>query len=282
MNPGPTCYACDGRLGRRRIGVADVDVCGQCGFGRVAGASHATDYWTRTDDAAHEMEERYWEARLAVYRRALLEAERKSGRGRVVDLGGGVGHFAACALETGWDAYTIDVSPHAVEAATARVGADRSFLTAPDWLVGTCDLVTLWCVVAHVPDPRAILAGAVRLLKPSGRLLLTTPNFLFQEHYAKLTARLGRPVDFNASDHVLHFTPASLEKVLADCGAARRRFSYWGVTNDCLLERRLARVLVPCKRLWNWTAWNATRVGIRPLYSELQVEAVRAGAPAHA
>lgn len=271
---GAVCYACEGPVRARRVGIAELLVCGACGFAKVADGQHASDYWARTDDVQHEIDERYWTARLAVYRRALLAVERETGPGRLVDLGGGVGHFAACALERGWDAYSIDVSAHAACAAAARVGQGRSLLAAPESMNGACDLVTLWCVVAHVPDPRAVLADALRLLKPGGRLLMTTPNFLFQSRYARLTARVGRPLDFVASDHVLHFTPASLDRVLADAGAGGRTFAYWGVTADCLLERRLARALVPCKRLWNWATWNAARLGATPLYSELHVQAV--------
>jgi len=267
------CYACGDATGPRRVGVADLLVCGACGFAKIADGRHADDYWARTDDVQHEIDERYWTARLAVYRRALIAVERETGPGRLADLGGGVGHFAACALARGWDAYSIDVSAHAARAAAVRVGGGRSLLAAPEWMYGSCDVVTLWCVVAHVPDPRALVADALQLLRPGGRLLLTTPNFLFQAPYARLAARLGRPLDFAASDHVLHFTPASIRRVLTDAGAGRCTWAYWGVTAECLLERRLARLLVPGKRLWNRAAWSAARVGAPPLYSELHVQA---------
>lgn len=280
MSDLASCYACNGPVAHRRVGIADIAVCGVCGFGRVVDAEHASDYWTRTEDLENELEERYWEARLAVYRRALVDVGRRTGPGRVVDLGGGVGHFAACALDLGWDAYTVDVSEQASRVAAGRVGPERSLLGAPQAMTGTCDLVTLWCVVAHVPDPRALVADAVRLLKPTGRLLLTTPNFRFQAPYASLSARLGRPLDFVASDHLWQFTPESIDRVLAASGARRCAFAYWGITADCLIERRLARVLVPCKRFWNWSAWHLSHVGVPPLYSELQVEAVPAEADA--
>lgn len=275
MTAAAPCYVCQGRMGERRVGIADLLVCGECGFGQITNGEHTPDYWARTDDVEHEVGERYWTARLAVYRRALAEVERETGPGRLIDLGGGVGYFAGWALGRGWDAYSVDVSEHAAAAAAIRVGAPRSLLAAPESMDGTCDVVTLWCVVAHVPDPRAVLADAVRLLKPGGRLLMTTPNFLFQSHYAALTKRLGRPLDFVASDHMLHFTPASIDRLLADAGTTRRKFSYWGITADCLLERRLARVLVPGKRLWNWGAWNLSRLGAPALYSELHVVGIR-------
>ncbi|MGH9042812.1 MAG: class I SAM-dependent methyltransferase [Acidimicrobiia bacterium] len=274
--PSGQCYVCGEPTAPRRIGTNDLDVCRTCGFGRVAAIAPVDDYWARSEDAEHELAERYWQARTGVFRRALAQVGGSRGPGRVVDLGGGVGYFAACAIEEGWDAFSVDVSEHAVQAAAARIGSDRSMARAPADLEGTCDLVTLWCVVAHVPDPRAVVADALRLLKPEGRLLVTTPNFLFQARYASVTARLGRPLDFVASDHLLHFTPAAMDRLLTGAGATRRSFSYWGITEDCLLERRLATLLVPAKRAWNWGAWQVSRAGTPLLTSELQVEAVRA------
>ncbi|MEW6155637.1 MAG: class I SAM-dependent methyltransferase [Actinomycetota bacterium] len=272
------CYVCEGTTRPERVGQHDMTVCSVCGFGQVVEGANVEDYWARSagTGADTELGESYWAARTGVFRSALAHMARGGRPGRVVDLGGGVGWFAACALEQGWDAYTVDVSEHAVVAAAARVGPDRSLAEAPASFEGTCDLVTLWCVVAHVPDPRAVLASALTLLKPDGRLLLTTPNFAFQRRYAAVAARLGRPVDLVASDHLLNFTPAAVDRALADVGARRSAFCYWGITEDCLLERRLARWLVPAKRAWNRTAWSAHRAGLPLLCSELQVEAVRA------
>lgn len=273
-----SCYACGGTTAHRRIGIAWVDVCGRCGFGRLADGTGTTDYWDRHENPEHELAERYWQARLGVFLRALAGvARQRGGPGRLVDIGGGVGLFAASALEQGWDAYSADVSEHAARVAASRLGTARSLTSVPRSLEGTCDLVTLWCVVAHVPDPRQIVADALRLLKPGGRLLLSTPNFRFQAPFAGVAARLGRPVDFAASDHLLQFTPEALERVLASAGVTSLRFVHWGSTEDCLFERRLARMLVPAKRLWNRGAWELTRLGVPPWSSELQVEAVAGG-----
>lgn len=257
----------------RRIGVRDVDVCRRCGFGRVVAGERPPDYWARTENADEELGERYWAARLPMFLRALGEVAGEAGTGRLVDVGGGTAHFAEAALAGGWDAYSYDVSEHAVQAAAARVGRERALGTVPESMAGTCDVVTLWCVLAHVPDARAVLAQARRLLKPEGRLLLSTPNFRFQAAYAALAARLGRPFDFVAHDHFSHYTPASLAILLRSCGLAATP-AYWGVTEDCVLERGLAPLLVPAKRAWNRGAWALSRARLPRLTSELHVKAV--------
>ncbi|MGH9155493.1 MAG: class I SAM-dependent methyltransferase, partial [Acidimicrobiales bacterium] len=240
----------------------------------------APDYWGRGTDPDGELSERYWtSARGALFRRALedLAGPRGTGAGRrLVDLGGGVGYFAKCALDAGWDAYSVDPSPLASAAATARLGQGRSLVSAPAAFEGTCELVTLWCVIAHLPDPRKVLANAARLLSPTGRLFLTTPNFSFQRHYAAALARLARPIDFAGHDHLLHFTPESVRRVMAAAGLRISRFTFAGITEDCLANRRLATWLVPAKRAWNHAAHAGSRLGLPLLMSDLQVIGGRA------
>lgn len=268
------CDICRSPATQRQVGAHQVLVCSACGFGRVL-TDHATgDYWDRRDDLDGELGDSYWTtARTGVFTTALRQlAGQVTGR-TLLDVGGGVGHFTACALGLGWDAYSLDVSPSATELARVRLGADRALSVLPEALVGACDVVTLWCVAAHVPDPRPVIDEAVRALRPGGRLFLTTPNFRFQAGYSRLLALGGRPLDFLAHDHVLHFTPTALRLLLNQAGLAVDRFSYIGVTEDCLLDRRLATLLVPAKRLWNWTAVQAARCGLPLLSSELQVVA---------
>lgn len=278
MEDGPTvaCRA-GGAAGatRRRVGVRDVDVCPACGFGAVVTGDAGADYWARKHDAAGELASDYWAARLPVYLRALDEVTGERGPGRVLDIGGGGAHFAEAALARGWDAYSSDVSEHAVRAAAARLGTERSLRSLPDAMAATCDVVTLWCVVAHVEDAADLLAEARRALKPEGLLLLSTPNFLFQAVYAALSGRLGRPLDFVAQDHISHYTPRAIEILLTTAGF-RPTQVYWGVSDVCLLEERLGAVLVPAKRVWNRAALGLNRLGLPRWSSELHVRATLA------
>lgn len=230
------------------------------------------DYWTRRAGGDSEVSGRYWtEAREAVFRGALALLEAKSGKGRILDVGGGIGYFAQTALAAGWDAYSLDVSDVAVAAAATRIGAARSMSTITDDLAGTCDVVTLWCVIAHVTDPKALLAEALKAMAPEGQLFLTTPNFRFQIGYAAALARLGRPIDFSAHDHILHFTADALGRTLEAVGLTSWRLAFVGVTEDCVADPRLARWAVPAKRAWNRCAVGATRVRLPYLGSEFQV-----------
>ncbi|HEV2089209.1 MAG TPA: class I SAM-dependent methyltransferase, partial [Cryptosporangiaceae bacterium] len=241
-------------------------------LGRTESGARTADYWTRRHEAGDLAADRYWtEARTTVFGGALALLEAGGGKGRILDVGGGVGHFAGMALAAGWDAYSLDVSELAVAAAAQRIGAARSLSTISEDLAGTFDAVTLWCVIAHVPDPRAVLADAVRALRPGGQLFLTTPNFRFQIGYAAALARLRRPIDFSGHDHLLHFTTDSLGRTLEAVGLSSWQLQFVGVTEECVAEPRLARWVVPAKRAWNRTAGHAARAHLPYLGSELQV-----------
>lgn len=99
---------------------------------------------------------------------------------RCLDLGAGAGGFAALLAEAGADVQAIEPQP-----LFRTFARDRHALTFrpetvdhPFWQeqAETFDLVTLWDVLEHVNFPVATLAGAARLLKPGGWLLLDTPR----------------------------------------------------------------------------------------------------------
>jgi 2-polyprenyl-3-methyl-5-hydroxy-6-metoxy-1,4-benzoquinol methylase len=269
------CCACGGAEIERRVGVNHMKICTDCGMGRIPGEPMMHSYWTQ-EDPDETLNEVYWEARRRMFRNALDYLERSDGPGKVLDLGGGAGHFAEIALGLGWDAYSSDLSGHAALHAAHRVGVERSLRSteAPE-LSGTFDAVTVWCVVAHVQDPVALLQEAARLLKPGGKVLITTPNFLFQKVYARLLDRIGRPLDFRAQDHLLNFTPKSLQLIGAKAGLSDFSFHYFGVTEECLMNRNLGSLLVPLKKAWNMVGVRTTLLGLPPMGAELHLIANR-------
>ena len=130
-------------------------------------------------------------------------------------------------------------------------------------------------MVAHVPDPQAVVEEAFSLLRPGGRLLLTTPNFAFQRPYARVRRVLRRPLDFAADDHHRHFTAKAIDLLVAGPGR-RQQHVFVGTTEFCAAAPGASRALVPAKRLWNRVAWAIGRRRGRPvLGSELQVLCTR-------
>jgi SAM-dependent methyltransferase len=195
-----------------------------------------------------------------------------AGGSRLLDLGGGLGIFTETALEQGWDAYTLDISPAAAERAAQRVGSDRSFTEIPDTLLESFDAVAMWCVIAHTRDPASLVDLASTALRPGGVVWLTTPNFSFQKPYAAVRRRVGREVDFERDDHVGHFTSRAVRRLLMGCGFVDVQFHFRGITETCVAANSQNRALIEGKRLWNLAASPLLRVDAN-VTSELQVTA---------
>ena len=174
------------------------------------------------------------------------------------------------AVDAGWDAYSYDTSPQATAAARERIGP-RALVEAA---ASGFDVVTLWCVIAHVPDPGHLLDSVHEALRDGGTLWLTTPNFAFQRRYARLLALAGRPLVFGwGDDHLWHFNAASLRLLLQAHGFRHVRFHYRGVIEWCATGHSGSRLLIAGKRAWNAAVYAGYRIGMPLATSELQVTA---------
>jgi len=99
-------------------------------------------------------------------------------RGRMVaDIGCGAGPFLD--LVKGFAAGTIGVEPNAAYHESLRQRGHTCYPYARDALAewqGKVDLAVSFSVLEHVEKPREFLAEIKALLKPGGRLLISTPN----------------------------------------------------------------------------------------------------------
>ncbi len=105
----------------------------------------------------------------------LERLEESIGKGHLLDIGCATGAFMTLAIQRGWRASGIELSGWAAEVARSR-GLDVVTGSLPnDAFKGEMfDAVTLWDCVEHLSAPAIVLAEAHRLLRPGGRLMLTT------------------------------------------------------------------------------------------------------------
>jgi SAM-dependent methyltransferase len=98
--------------------------------------------------------------------------------GRLLDVGCAAGFFLAEARAF-YDVQGVELSRWSSDYARSRLGLPVITGTLPEAGLGAdCfDVVTLWDVIEHVPDPVPLLAEAARVLKPGGRLVLTTGDW---------------------------------------------------------------------------------------------------------
>jgi len=155
-------------------------------------------------------------------RRMALVNKWVHGKSRVIDIGCAAGFFIQVMAEHGHDVLGIEPSAPIAEHAKQAVGADRILIgdldSVPKHCIapGTFDLVTMWDVIEHIPDPQQTLHHVRQLLAPGGKLLLETQNV--SSHWARMLGR--RWHHYKHEEHLYHFTPQTIERLLGDCGFA--------------------------------------------------------------
>lgn len=150
-------------------------------------------------------------------RRRALALHRACGRsGRVLDIGCATGMFLDGMRRLGWETQGIEPSETAAAYARERMGLDvvTGLLEDTHFPDASFDAVTMWDVLEHVHEPRAVLQEIARLLQPGGVLLLSLPN------PDSLEARLiGRHwLGWDLPRHLNLFRPLQLREHLAHVG----------------------------------------------------------------
>jgi len=124
----------------------------------------------------------------------------KTSPGRLLDVGYSAGGFADALVALGWDCTGLDINhrrhPHI---RTLQCDLNEGFPVE----AGGYDLVTAGEVIEHMIDESAFLAECYRVLKPNGRLVLTTPNLSYLVN--RFLVIVGRTPMFVYEPYHYHF-----------------------------------------------------------------------------
>lgn len=224
-------------------------------------AHYGGDYWGETCPA-----DLTWVRRDQRHRTGFLGRFRP--RGRILDVGCGLGLFLLALDPTAWDRYGLEPMPLPYAEAARQLGANRILhgeLTEGRLRGQLFDVITFWDVLEHLPNPRAALEETYRLLEPGGLVLLTLPNFAGYQ-----ARRFGADwYALSLPHHLYHFTPATLERLLEATGfclrALEQRFGRedYHALKHSLLDRLTRRhgpragrlryyLLKPFLHPWEW------------------------------
>jgi len=136
--------------------------------------------------------------------------------GSILDVGCGDGSLLKYMKELSWQTYGVELnqaaSQHARDVLGLNVFSGR--LEEADYPKDFFDIISLFHVLEHLPDPSGTLKKVRPLLRKNGFLLIEVPNFgsfealVFRSKWAAIAAPL----------HTYHFTPRTLSIMLKNCG----------------------------------------------------------------
>lgn len=152
--------------------------CSQCGLIRLAdvpedlGAYYPPEYYElpSIDELA---------AAAARDRCKIDTVLRFAGPGRLLEIGPAYGTFAYQARQAGFAVDAIEMDERCCGYLRSVVGVNAVQSPAPVEAMGSMaphDVIALWHVIEHLPDPFSLLRAAAANLAPGGILVIATPN----------------------------------------------------------------------------------------------------------
>jgi SAM-dependent methyltransferase len=173
---------------------------------------------------------RWCEMMMPVFSWAADFIEENHGKGRIIDVGTGYGHFLLEMERRGWKALGLEISGTGVEFARKRLGIhvlDKTLeeRQLPD---NHFDAITAFYVIEHLDDPMAFLRECHRVLKPGGLILIRYPH---TTPIKDLLGFLGIPNSlYDAPYHLNDFSPKTIEKFMEKAGFRRCQSFIGGCT----------------------------------------------------
>jgi 2-polyprenyl-3-methyl-5-hydroxy-6-metoxy-1,4-benzoquinol methylase len=230
------CIVCDGSKHRvvfQEFGV-DILKCSTCGH--VFSSHNASqDYDGYFGAERVESEDQFWwnEAHGRMYedfcRRFVVGKA-----GKLLDVGCGLGYFVKWVSDiSDWQVFGYEISKQAVDFARTKLILPNVFCGRVEdsgFADKSFDIITLWDVIEHIPDPNPLLSYLSSLLTSEGLLFIHTPNVEVQLPKAKLK-RLLRGMQskvhyLEARDHINIYSTKTITQVLGRNGYSTVRFMH--------------------------------------------------------
>lgn len=191
-----------------------------------------------------------------VARLSLAALQKYRTNGRLLDIGCSAGFFLKEAAAVGWEANGLEYSPDTAAVAARIPGLHIKTGTLDDanYEAKFFDVVTLWDVIEHVPDPVQMMQGVHRILQDDGLVAISTPNI--DGLFPQLSYRIAKQLDYwphpEPPHHLLQFSGQTLGLLLARAG-----FEIVATETKCIpltFSFDLKNLLRRSPKLWLYTA----------------------------
>jgi len=223
--------------------------CRQCGLEYVSPRPCGGDIvaaYADGDDPAYVSQV---DARQRTFTTALARIENlQPKKGRLLDVGTAAGAFLGAAKARGWEVEGCEPNRWMAEWGARHYGVviRAGELFDHEYPPRSFDVVTLWDVVEHTPDPASVVRRISELLKPGGLLVINYPD-----RGSWVARLLGRRWPFLSSVHLYYFKRPTLTRMLEGHGfeVAQQRPHFQWLELDYLLRR--GEVISPPLSRWS-------------------------------
>jgi SAM-dependent methyltransferase len=141
--------------------------------------------------------------------------------GRVLDIGCGGGHFLDNA-GPGWEKYGIELSEEARKVAASK--GIKAFATLEDAIFPDefFDVVTMFAVIEHLPNPKEVVKELTKVLKPRGLFVIMTGDV--RSLKAKMKGKKWHM--YRPPEHLYFFCARSLDFLMDSVGFRKVKILY--------------------------------------------------------
>jgi 2-polyprenyl-3-methyl-5-hydroxy-6-metoxy-1,4-benzoquinol methylase len=195
--------------------------------------------------------------------------------GRLLDVGCGLGYFVKKISEfKSWYVEGCEISKVAVDYAHNKLGLDNVHLGKAeelDFSPKYFDVITMWDVIEHIPDPDPILKYLNKILKDDGYLFIHTPNINIQLPKARIKKffQSKRKVGIHyleARDHINIYSSRTIKKVLQNNGFDKIDFVHLYPIQSASGSKNRAVLIV--KNIW----YNLAKIVYKISFKKINVD----------
>jgi 2-polyprenyl-3-methyl-5-hydroxy-6-metoxy-1,4-benzoquinol methylase len=167
------------------------------------------DYISHTDGNKSLFEKLYQFVKSIALKNKLKLINEQSPKGRILDIGAGVGDFLSVCKNDGWQTVGIEPSEKAKAIAIQKGVSFVNDLASLE--NNSFDIITMWHVLEHVPNLEEYISELKRLIKANGTIIIAVPNFnsFDANYYGKFWAAYDVPI------HFWHFSKTAIAKLFA-------------------------------------------------------------------